>query len=572
MERGNPKVLNIGARSQAWDVYFPTWWPAAGNLTFKRLVPEISNSRDCYKPSVALQLLPTYRPWSIPKKLGGGVGSLQRGEVLAMGPIRAEWFKAKCLIFSLLFLNTLRSYIESAPARPNKYYHTVGVDTFQFRFPAEEPFSNSSEKSWGIMPKRNGGVTKLLQHNIHSTMINSTNSTHWMKNVVLQSLAGDKTRADAIMAAGQKLHAGAGLSAAFRPRPWSSARTTVPLASGILYGTNFIVRVRLGKRPKQEIKMSLDTANDVSWLWCNYRGRSSSFKKLTCDSCDSEVNGLSCHRNLNQCIYQVEYEDGTGVTAHLSEDRLWLGSRPFRKFSFGCLLSITGSTADPSVGLLAMSRNYLSVPSQTDYLYQRKFSYCLPDYLRPRQRGSLRLGRGSVPPTSKFTSLLSNPRAPSWYFVGIRSIRVGGKRLNVSSEVFQFNSRGGGTIIDSGVLVSRLVKPAYDALRDEFVKRMPLVTVEPDLQNPLDTCFAQPSDFRRLKIPGISFHFQDGAHIHIHKKGILVPVENNQICLAFQPAGTNDLNIIGSLQQQRYIVSFDEHHERIGFASVRSCF
>lgn len=505
-----------------------------------------------------------------------------RGEVLAMGPIRAEWFKAKCLVFSLLFLTTLCAHIESAPAKPNKNsapakpnknYHTVGLDTFRFQFQAEEPFSNYSEKGWGQTPKRNGGVTKLLQHNIHSLMINSTSSTQWMKNVVLQSLAGDKTRANAIMAASRNLLSVAGSETGSRPRrrPWAGAKTTVPLGSGKPYGTSFVVSVRLGTPAKREIKMSLDTANDVSWLRCNYRGGSSSFKKLTCDSCDSEVEGLSCNRNSNRCVYQVEYESGEGVKAHLSEDTLWLGSRPFRKFSFGCVLSITGSTSDPQVGLLALSRNYLSVPSQTDYLYQRKFSYCLPQYLRPRQKGSLKLGLGSVPPTSKFTSLLSNPNAPSWYFVGIRGISVGGKRLKISSKVFEFNSLGGGTIIDSGVLISRLVKPAYDALRDEFVKKMPLVTVEPDPQNPLDTCFDYPGDIRRLKIPGIAIQFQDGAHIHIHKEGILVPVANNQVCLAFQPAGMNDLSIIGSLQQQRYVVSFDEHHERIGFASVRRC-
>lgn len=265
-----------------------------------------------------------------------------------MGPIRAEWFKAKCLVFSLLFLTTLCAHIESAPAKPNKNsapakpnknYHTVGLDTFRFQFQAEEPFSNYSEKGWGQTPKRNGGVTKLLQHNIHSLMINSTSSTQWMKNVVLQSLAGDKTRANAIMAASRNLLSVAGSETGSRPRrrPWAGAKTTVPLGSGKPYGTSFVVSVRLGTPAKREIKMSLDTANDVSWLRCNYRGGSSSFKKLTCDSCDSEVEGLSCNRNSNRCVYQVEYESGEGVKAHLSEDTLWLGSRPFRKFSFGCV-------------------------------------------------------------------------------------------------------------------------------------------------------------------------------------------------------------------------------------------
>ncbi len=471
----------------------------------------------------------------------------------------------QCLVFSFLFLSIVSPHIESAPTRPNEtYYHTVGVDTFKFRFPSAKSRLNYAEKmaeslvSKGINGR--GGIKLALHHDIHPSMMNSTDSAKWMRHIALHSLKRDKYRTHAIITANSTHN------------NQLRANASVSLLSGYRYGANFIVNVGIGTPSRKEIKMNFDTANDVSWLQCHDIKRSSSYERLTCsNSCNREVTGVSCNHKLNRCNYWIQFDTGGQLKARMSKDTLWLGSRPTHEFTFGCVYNYRGSNSDPSIGLLALSRNSLSMPSQTASQYKGKFSYCLPNYLNPPDTGSLRLGPGSIPSRSKFTPLLSNPWAKSWYFVGLKGISVGSRRLKISPDVFKFHSGGrGGTIIDSGVMFSRLVKPAYDALRAAFVKNTGLPLTKPQPENPFDTCFNF-SSIKTLRVPSIMFHFQNGMRLRIHKEGILTPVSQTVSCLAFQRARMNDLSIVGTLQQQRYIVSFDKHRKQVGFASVRSC-
>ena len=405
----------------------------------------------------------------------------------------------------------------------------------------------------------------VLEVSVSASTNLTMNFDDW-NNAVLQS----NYRAHALMS---RLHA-AGSNSSSTAYMHQLSSNAAPVVSGNSDGTTYIVNVGFGTPPKQNIKMKFDTASDVSWLSCDYSGGSSTHKRLDCKSCDRQAEGVSCNTQ-NQCILEARYADGKQIMAHMSEDTLWVGSQSFPDFAFGCGYNFKGfedSTNRPSIGSLAFGRNSLSLPSQA----RRLFTYCVPDFMNPKQKGWLSLGdAASIPSASMFTALLSNPMATSWYFVQISGISVGGTRLNISPQIFQFNSGGsGGTILDSIVLMSQLVPPAYNALRAAFLnhtKEMKLTPRDMRPELPLDTCFTYTGDIAKLQIPAITFHFQDGLNLPINQKGIVSRLSDDVICLMFHPSVSNDLNIIGALQQQGYTISFDKDRKKIGFAPVTTC-
>jgi hypothetical protein len=395
----------------------------------------------------------------------------------------------------------------------------------------------------------------VMKVSLHPTL----NSSDW-SNVLFQS----RYRANAITS---RLHAAINNRNSTYIRRLG-ARGNVPVVSGNLDGTSYIVSVGFGTPPKQNIKVNFDTAQDVSWLKCDYKSGSSTYKSLDCKSCYRYVDGVGCD-GKNQCNLQLQYLNGDQLSAHMSQDTLWLGSQSFKNFGFGCGYDFKGYTSNPSIGRLGLAKGSLSLPSQSK---RRIFSYCLPDFLNPKEEGKLRVGLDvSIPSNSKFTAMLSSPIEPSWYFVGISGITVGNTRLNVPPKAFQLHSRGGGTIVDSGVLISQLVKPAYDALTAAFLKQFKLAPRKKSGFT-LETCFTYSDDIAKLQIPAITFHFKDGLNLPINRNGILASVADDAVCLMFFPSGGADLSILGTLQQQGYTVSFNQYSKRIGFAPVASCY
>jgi hypothetical protein len=153
---------------------------------------------------------------------------------------------------------------------------------------------------------------------------------------------------------------------------------------------------------------------------------------------------------------------------------------------------------------------------------------------------------------------------PTFYFVGLNGISVGGDRLSIPPAVLG----RGSTIVDSGTVITRLLPQAYNALKTSFrSKTRDLPSAKPF--SILDTCYDL-SRHSQVRIPTITFHFQNNADVAVSDVGILVPVQNDgsQVCLAFASASQMDgFNIIGNFQQQRMRVAFDTGAGRIGFAS-----
>ncbi|XVF00229.1 hypothetical protein REPUB_Repub03eG0267200 [Reevesia pubescens] len=348
-------------------------------------------------------------------------------------------------------------------------------------------------------------------------------------------------------------------------------KSVVPIASGrqILQSPTYIVRAKIGT-PPQTMLMAMDTSNDAAWIPCTgclgcsssvfNNDKSTTFKTLGCQAAQcNQVPNPTCGGSA--CVFNMTYGSST-IAANLSQDTITLATDPVPSYTFGCLIKTTGNSVPPQ-GLLGLGRGPLSLLSQTQDLYQSTFSYCLPSFKSVNFSGSLKLGPKGQPLRIKYTPLLKNPRRPSLYFVNLIGIRVGRKIVDIPPSALAFNpTTGAGTIIDSGTVYTRLVEPAYVAVRDEFRRRVKVANVTS--LGGFDTCYTVP-----IVAPTITFMFT-AMNVTLPQDNLLIHSTAGSItCLAMAsaPANVNSvLNVIASMQQQNHRVLIDVPNSRLGVA------
>lgn len=114
----------------------------------------------------------------------------------------------------------------------------------------------------------------------------------------------------------------------------------------------------------------------------------------------------------------------------------------------------------------------------------------------------------------------------------------------------------------SGTVFTRLVAPAYIAVRDEFRKRVGSAIVSS--LGGFDTCYTGP-----IVAPTITFMFS-GMNVTMPPENLLIhSTAGATSCLAMAAAPDNVnsvLNVIASMQQQNHRILFDEPNSRLGVA------
>ncbi|KAJ4979046.1 hypothetical protein NE237_009826 [Protea cynaroides] len=350
-----------------------------------------------------------------------------------------------------------------------------------------------------------------------------------------------------------------------------AGKSFVSIASGrqIIQSPTYILRARFGT-PSQPLFVAMDTSSDIAWIPCTgctgcssttfNTIKSTTYKPISCtDPQCRKVPNPICSGPT--CNFNLTYGSST-VSISVAQDRLTLATDPIPNYTFGCIKSATGKSVPPQ-GLLGLGRGPLSLLSQTKPLYQSTFSYCLPDYRSANFSGSLRLGPVAQPKRIKFTPLLTNPTRPSLYYVNLIGIRVGNRMVNIPPSALAFNpTTGAGTIFDSGTVFTRLVQPAYIAVRDEFRRRINAGPVSS--LGGFDTCYMQP-----VVSPTISLHFT-GMNVTLPPENFLIHSTAGSItCLAMaaSPENVNSvLNVIANMQQQNHRVLYDVPNSRLGVA------
>ncbi|KAI9157301.1 hypothetical protein LWI28_020147 [Acer negundo] len=353
-------------------------------------------------------------------------------------------------------------------------------------------------------------------------------------------------------------------------------KSVVPIASGrqIIQSPTYIVRAKIGT-PPQSMLMAMDTSNDAAWIPCTgcvgcsssvfAPVKSTTFKTLGCQAAQcKQVPNPTCGDGA--CAFNLTY-GGSTIAANLSQDVVTLATDAVPAYTFGCIKAATGSSIPPQ-GLLGLGRGPLSLLAQTQNLYSSTFSYCLPSFKSLNFSGSLRLGPVGQPKTIKYTPLLKNPRRSSLYYVNLFAIRVGRKVVDIPSTALAFNpTTGAGTIFDSGTVFTRLVTPAYTAVRDEFRRRVSRnlrrnVTVTS--LGGFDTCYTVP-----IVSPTITFMFS-GMNVTMPPDNLLIhSTAGSTTCLAMAAAPDNVnsvLNVIANMQQQNHRLLYDVPNSRLGVA------
>ncbi|GLJ14245.1 hypothetical protein SUGI_0228980 [Cryptomeria japonica] len=400
------------------------------------------------------------------------------------------------------------------------------------------------------------------------------NSSWW--TAISESIKGDTQRYRAMVKGG-----------------WSAGKSMVnpqedadlPLASGHAINTgNYIIKLGFGM-PAQTFYTVLDTGSYITWIPCNpcsscssglqlfEPGKSSTYKYLTCASqqCQSPDFCSNNDNNVN-CSLPLRYGDQSEVDEILSSETLSVGSQTVEDFVFGCANAVSGVIQSLSFpGLVGFGKESLSFISQTATLYDSTFSYCLPSLFSSAFTGSLLLGKGALSASGlKFTPLLSNARYPYFYYVGLNGISVGDELVSIPAGTLTLDqSTGRGTIIDSGTVITRLVEPAYNAMRDSFRRQLSSLSLASPTES-FDTCYNKPSG--EVEFPVITLHFDDGLDLALPLENTLWPgnEDGSVLCLAFAlpPGGEDDvLSIFGNYQQQKFRIVHDVAGSRLGIAS-----
>lgn len=117
-------------------------------------------------------------------------------------------------------------------------------------------------------------------------------------------------------------------------------------------------------------------------------------------------------------------------------------------------------------------------------------------------------------------------------------------------------------VMMSGTVFTRLVTPAYTAVRDEFRRRVRNAAVTS--LGGFDTCYSVP-----IVAPTITFMFT-GMNVTLPPDNLLIHSTAGSItCLAMAAAPDNVnsvLNVIANMQQQNHRVLFDVPNSRLGVA------
>ncbi|GMN52635.1 hypothetical protein TIFTF001_021766 [Ficus carica] len=258
----------------------------------------------------------------------------------------------------------------------------------------------------------------------------------------------------------------------------------------------------------------------------------------------------------------VAYGDGSYTRGTLALETLTLGRAVIKNIAIGCGHMNRGMFVG-AAGLLGLGGGSLSFVGQLGGQTGGAFTYCLVSR-GTGSSGSLEFGRGALPVGAAWVPLIRNPRATSFYYIGLVGLGVGGARVPISEDTFRLTELGlGGVVMDTGTAVTRLPTVAYEAFRDAFIQQTANLPRASGVSI-FDTCYDL-YGFVSVRVPTISFYLSGGPILTLPARNFLIPVDDiGTFCFAFAPSPTG-LSIIGNIQQEGIQISFDGANGFVGF-------
>lgn len=368
--------------------------------------------------------------------------------------------------------------------------------------------------------------------------------------------------------------------------------------------------------PPQSIPMIIDTGSSFSWFPCTKRyvcrncsatissfmpKQSSSAKVVGCmnPKCgwlhkpfDPNSSCQDCQLSKTNCTqicppYIILY--GLGTTGGVAMvETLSMPQEKIEDFLVGCSLFSSNQPA----GVVGFGRGVSSLPSQ---LGLKKFSYCHVSHKYDNTPKSSFLVMDSDSDSGRktaelsYTPLLKNPvrdessALMDYYYVGLKRIVVGGKKVEVSHQELVPDSDGnGGTIVDSGSTFVYMNKAVFEAVSDAFSEQVKGYERAAEVEDAtgLKPCF-DITGHKDLRIPEMELHFKGGAEMVLPLENYFFVVDDDKrsvLCLTvvtdntlLGPDLTNGPSVIlGNFLMQNFHVEYDLRNERFGFRQ-QSC-
>ncbi|GLT61025.1 hypothetical protein SLA2020_337610 [Shorea laevis] len=360
----------------------------------------------------------------------------------------------------------------------------------------------------------------------------------------------------------------------------SSGQLTATLESGVTLGSGeYFMDVFVGTPPKH-FSLILDTGSDLNWIQCvpcydcfeqngpHYDPKdSSSFRNISCHDprcqlVSSPDPPRPCKAENQTCPY---FYCPSGKSEIKRVENVMFGCGHWNRGLF-----------HGAAGLLGLGRGPLSFSSQLQSLYGHSFSYCLVDRNSDTSVSSkLIFGEDKDllrHPNLNFTSLIAGKENPvdTFYYVQIKSLVVGGEVLDIPEKTWLLTPEGaGGTIIDSGTTLSYFAEPAYEIIKEAFLKKVQGYPVVKDFPI-LEPCY-NVSGVEKMELPEFAIHFADGAVWNFPVENYFIRLEpEDVVCLAILGTPHSALSIIGNYQQQNFHILYDVKNSRLGYAPM-SC-
>jgi Xylanase inhibitor N-terminal/Xylanase inhibitor C-terminal len=342
--------------------------------------------------------------------------------------------------------------------------------------------------------------------------------------------------------------------------------------------SSYLMELSIGTPPVKLLSI-MDTGSNLIWTQCEpcvhcfeqttpifNPDKSTSFSSLSCNS--PECKKLQFYSSTTcasaACQYTYRYADQSSTTGSLSKETFTFASRngsvSVPNVVFGCSSDSTTSFEHTS-GIVGLSMGDFSL---VDYLDSPSFSYCLTPFF-DLSTSTLFLGSGAClnMKNALSTPILINPAIPSFYYINLKGISIGGDILQIPTDAFEIASDGsGGMIIDSGSTFTGLISSAYVVVREKVrsIVNLPvsLYTIDPAI----DLCFVSQSK-SIPKLPDMIFHFDTGDLILSKENYMMIEPGSGLLCLAI--IEFQSVSIFGAYQQQNMHVLYDVGNKMLSF-------